>query len=115
MGLDLNYLPPNLGQINYKASLLHLQPRQMRLEITDLKEDEVPANDSVSDLDGWLDDSSDDCLSESEFPSVPRDFVSDNDEDDGKGKPACYSELISLVGTSSFAKKKKSRSTLTTN
>ena len=41
LGVDNgNMLPTNLGQINYKASLLHLQPRQMRLEITDLKDDD---------------------------------------------------------------------------
>ena len=36
VGVSLNFLPQNLGQINYKASLLHLQPRQMTLEIIDL-------------------------------------------------------------------------------
>ena len=37
VGVSLSFLPQNLGQINYKASLLHLQPRQMTLEIIDLK------------------------------------------------------------------------------
>lgn len=37
-GLDIS-LPPLLGQISYKASLLHLQPRQMRLIVTELKDD----------------------------------------------------------------------------
>lgn len=39
-GIDLN-LPPLLGQISYKASLLHLQPRQMRLILTELRDDLV--------------------------------------------------------------------------
>lgn len=33
-------VPANLGQVTYKTSLLHLQPRQMTLMITDLSEDE---------------------------------------------------------------------------
>lgn len=37
-GLHMS-LPPLLGQISYKASLLHLQPRQMRLIVTELKDD----------------------------------------------------------------------------
>jgi len=37
-GLDAS-LPPLLGQISYKASLLHLQPRQMRLIVTELRDD----------------------------------------------------------------------------
>ncbi|XP_023327831.1 tubby-related protein 4 [Eurytemora carolleeae] len=38
--LDIS-LPPILGQISYKASLLHLQPRQMRLILTELRDDLV--------------------------------------------------------------------------
>jgi len=37
-GIDIS-LPPLLGQISYKASLLHLQPRQMRLIVTEMRED----------------------------------------------------------------------------
>ena len=49
-----------LWQINYKASLLHLQPRQMRLEIIDLKEENLdPFNDEfngtdLDDLASWI-------------------------------------------------------------
>lgn len=34
-----NSVPANLGQITYKTSLLHLQPRQMTLVITELRDD----------------------------------------------------------------------------
>ncbi|KAF2363616.1 Tubby C-terminal [Trinorchestia longiramus] len=38
-------LPPNLGQVTYKTSLLHLQPRQMTLIITELRDDIPPRPD----------------------------------------------------------------------
>lgn len=38
-------LPANLGQVTYKTSLLHLQPRQMTLVITELREDIPPRPD----------------------------------------------------------------------
>ncbi|XP_060527370.1 tubby-related protein 4 [Cylas formicarius] len=34
-----NVVPANLGQVTYKTSLLHLQPRQMTLVITELRDD----------------------------------------------------------------------------
>ncbi|GAB6027071.1 hypothetical protein CHUAL_013797 [Chamberlinius hualienensis] len=37
-GVDTN-LPSNLGQVTYKTSLLHLQPRQMTLSVTELRDD----------------------------------------------------------------------------
>ncbi|KAG8221958.1 hypothetical protein J437_LFUL007799 [Ladona fulva] len=38
-------LPANLGQVTYKTSLLHLQPRQMTLAITELRDDILPGPD----------------------------------------------------------------------
>ena len=79
IGLDLKHLPPNLGQINYKASLLHLQPRQMTLEITDLKDENMEKSANVREkaskeaLNDWacLDDSSDDGWSEDNDDVMP--------------------------------------------
>lgn len=34
-----NCVPANLGQVTYKTSLLHLQPRQMTLVMTELRDD----------------------------------------------------------------------------
>ncbi|XP_071440315.1 tubby-related protein 4 isoform X2 [Hetaerina americana] len=38
-------LPANLGQVTYKTSLLHLQPRQMTLAMTELRDDILPGPD----------------------------------------------------------------------
>lgn len=38
-------VPANLGQVTYKTSLLHLQPRQMTLIITELRDDVPPGPD----------------------------------------------------------------------
>ncbi|XP_026827635.1 tubby-related protein 4 isoform X2 [Ooceraea biroi] len=38
-------IPANLGQITYRTSLLHLQPRQMTLIITELRDDVPPGPD----------------------------------------------------------------------
>lgn len=38
-------VPANLGQVTYKTSLLHLQPRQMTLTIAELRDDQPPAPD----------------------------------------------------------------------
>lgn len=37
-------LPANLGQVTYRTSLLHLQPRQMTLVMTELRDDLPPGN-----------------------------------------------------------------------
>ncbi|PNF28967.1 hypothetical protein B7P43_G15092 [Cryptotermes secundus] len=38
-------VPANLGQVTYKTSLLHLQPRQMTLVMTELRDDIAPGPD----------------------------------------------------------------------
>lgn len=38
-------VPANLGQVTYKTSLLHLQPRQMTLVMTELRDDFRPGPD----------------------------------------------------------------------
>lgn len=43
-GLDKT-VPANLGQVTYKTSLLHLQPRQMTLVVTELRDDYPLGND----------------------------------------------------------------------
>jgi hypothetical protein len=40
-------LPENLGSVTYKTSLLHLQPRQMTLLITELRDDIFLSPDSI--------------------------------------------------------------------
>lgn len=61
--MNLDILPSSLGTIVYKASLLHLQPRQMRLELPDMLDNfDDPfglEDDSMEDL-AHVDDSSDD-------------------------------------------------------
>lgn len=42
-------LPANLGQVTYKTSFLHLQPRQMTLVITELRDD-LPLHLKLSKL-----------------------------------------------------------------
>ena len=48
------FITIHLFQVVYKASLLHLQPRQMRLEITDMKSEgnEDDDADEDDDVDG---------------------------------------------------------------
>ena len=95
VGLNPNFVPENLGQINYKASLLHLQPRQMRLEIMDLKEESNDPLEDEEDLASWLED--EDQRSEDNYFDSGRQsrqgsrsgsgamFMSDEEEDGDKG------------------------------
>lgn len=39
-------VPANLGQVTYRTSLLHLQPRQMTLVMTELRDD-LPSGNRV--------------------------------------------------------------------
>ena len=82
LGVNLDHVPSLLGQINYKASLLHLQPRQMRLEIMDLKEDNSDLDlDVDADDESWLEDKSD-CEEDKRSRSGSTGlFISDTEED----------------------------------
>ena len=54
-----SHLPANLGQVNYKTSLLHLQPRQMTLAITELRDDVAPLKDPDFDPNVFSEDEDD--------------------------------------------------------
>lgn len=62
---NIHLLPLSLGEVTYKASLLHLQPRQMRLEIIDLLDDHRDPFGSAFNLDDDENEESD--LEDSEF------------------------------------------------
>lgn len=81
LGVNLEHVPSLLGQINYKASLLHLQPRQMRLEIMDLKEDNSDLElDLDADDESWLEEKSDG-EEDKNTGSTTGMFISDAEED----------------------------------
>jgi len=96
VGSNHDYLPPHVGQINYKASLLHLQPRQMRLEILDLKEESLDPldelNNDIDDLVSWFDeDQRSEDFSDNQNRSRSGSgamFLSDDEEDSDKGMKA---------------------------
>ena len=90
IGVNLNFVPQHLGQINYKASLLHLQPRQMRLGIMDLKEESNDPLDleDADDLSSWLDDdqrSEDSQSTRQSRKGSGAVFMSDDEDETDKG------------------------------
>nr|XP_027215885.1 uncharacterized protein LOC113808622 [Penaeus vannamei] len=68
-------LPANLGQITYKTSLLHLQPRQMTLVITELREDIPPRPDPTFNPNVFSEDEEDlgERLASRRAPDLPSD------------------------------------------
>nr|XP_040583533.1 tubby-related protein 4-like [Lepeophtheirus salmonis] len=60
IGRHPKLIPLSLGQIMYKASLLHLQPRQMRLELVDLKDNATTQLSSSSRDNSYIGFSEDD-------------------------------------------------------
>ncbi|ROT74153.1 putative tubby-related protein 4 isoform X2 [Penaeus vannamei] len=69
-------LPANLGQITYKTSLLHLQPRQMTLVITELREDIPPRPDPTFNPNVFSEDEEDlgERLASRRAPDLPSDL-----------------------------------------
>ncbi len=83
----LDMLPPTLGQVTYKASLLHLQPRQMKLELIDLRE----ASD-LFDLDNWDEEEDEESEDEDEdfCPSLQQGSFTDGFEVNRLKNPLFY-------------------------
>lgn len=66
-----NSVPANLGQVTYKTSLLHLQPRQMTLVMTELRDDFPVGPDPTFNPNLFSEDEEEQCVDEkSKFRKV---------------------------------------------
>ncbi|XP_071957096.1 tubby-related protein 4-like [Antedon mediterranea] len=54
-----SFLPANMGQVNYKTSLLHLQPRQMSIALVQLTDQLQQNTDTALSLNSFSDDDDD--------------------------------------------------------